>query len=157
MRSGTTPAHAIAFSRSTARPVEAAGPGLVGDRRVREAVCEHDVAGVERGPDDLRHDLRAGGLQQEQLADERPEQAGIEEQVAHPLTQRSVPPGSRVVTTTRPRSSRWRASSRSCVVLPHPSIPSNVISVPAGTAQFYPRPNRLNTVGARRVVWLCRS
>lgn len=38
-----------------------------------------------------------------------------------------VPPGSAVSRTARPRARSCAASRRSCVVLPEPSIPSNVI------------------------------
>ena len=43
----------------------------------------------------------------------------------------AVPPGSRVTAAPPPSLS---ASQRSCVVLPQPSIPSNVMN---GTARFY--------------------
>src|ERR671938_436014 len=42
---------------------------------------------------------------------------------------RGVPPGSRVVTTSRPVSRRARASSSVCVVFPEPSSPSNVMNI----------------------------
>ena len=41
----------------------------------------------------------------------------------------SVPPGSRVVTTSRPSRSRCSPSSSTCVVLPEPSSPSKVTNI----------------------------
>src|SRR5438067_8842238 len=49
---------------------------------------------------------------------------------------RGVPPGSRVVTTSRPSMRRWLASMRICVDFPHPSMPSNVIKAEAKSGQF---------------------
>lgn len=42
----------------------------------------------------------------------------------------AVPPGSLVVTNSRPCSRSLAASRSSCVLLPHPSRPSNVMNVP---------------------------
>ena len=43
---------------------------------------------------------------------------------------RLVPPGSRVVTTSMPRNLRRSASKATCVDLPEPSPPSNVMKHP---------------------------
>ena len=47
-----------------------------------------------------------------------------------------VPPGSRVVTTSRPCRRRWLASIRICVDFPHPSMPSKVIKAEVKTFRF---------------------
>ena len=46
---------------------KAAPVGLVGDRRVREAVAEHHRSPFERGADDLADQLGAGGLVHQEL------------------------------------------------------------------------------------------
>ena len=51
--------------------VEAAAVALVGDRRFREAVREHDLARREGRPDDDAHVLRPVGAIQEELAQRR--------------------------------------------------------------------------------------
>src|SRR5215472_319672 len=48
----------------------------------------------------------------------------------------SVPPGSAVSTTARPRSRSAWARSRICVVLPQPSKPSNVMKSPRCIGKF---------------------
>ena len=50
---------------------------------------------------------------------------------ARSFSPRVVPPGSRVVTTSMPRTRNSLASSRSCVDFPQPSIPSKVMKTPA--------------------------
>ena len=50
-------------------------------------------------------------------------------------TPTSVPPGSRVRTTVRPRSASHSSSSADCVVLPTPSPPSNVTNRPESSSR----------------------
>ena len=54
--------HAVDEHARQAPPV-----GLVGHRRIGETVAQHHGPSRQRGRDDLRHQLRAGGLVDEQL------------------------------------------------------------------------------------------
>lgn len=65
VRSGCTPWQANSFTRSTNMRKPSRRPGRPPSNR--ETVAQHHVPSRQRGRDDLRHQLRAGGLVDEQL------------------------------------------------------------------------------------------
>ena len=84
VRSGSRPPSAGLVQLEHGVDAEPAGDALVGERGVEEAVA-HDVrAALERRPDHLRDELRAGGREERRLGPGR-DRAVAEQELADPL------------------------------------------------------------------------
>jgi hypothetical protein len=102
---------------------EPTGKSLIGQRGIDVAIAEDVLAARLSRPDDLVDELGAGCREESSLGPPR-----IRSRIFSP---RAVPPGSRVSRTCRPSARSRSARRRTCVDLPEPSTPSNVMNIEA--------------------------
>ena len=131
-RSGSEPARRRRVQLAHGLDPEPARDALVGERRVDVAVADDPRAALERRPDHALGELGARGREQRRLGPGR-HLGPVEQQLADPLAERRAAGLAHRDDLVPLRRAAHSASSAACVVLPEPSMPSNVTNIAAPT------------------------
>ena len=148
VRSGARPSRTRASTPAHQPRVEAAARHLVGLGRVGEAVAEDEDARGERGPQRPRATCwrRSASKSSHSAIGSSSAWRGVHEDRRGSARRSAFRPAPASSRTARPAARRRSASERSCVDLPEPSTPSNVMN---GTRAKHSRSGRGGDFPAR--------